>query len=182
MSLVSEAERALCSNDDASLAGLIDNVNSVADEIVSLAQPLRQTYDHEGKSKEADALKRRLESLISDRVDLVIDFLEERRSRSANSDNLDVKLYKIRQELYVMFDDANSACQHNDAEQIKKIISDIESLTDQVQTISNTLIVSHKNSGSSENVGKIDRLCQAIVEEDTPQSIRCLKTRLSYLN
>ena len=50
LSIVSEAEMALCSNDEAFLADLIDNVNSVADEIVSLAQPLRQTYDHEGKS------------------------------------------------------------------------------------------------------------------------------------
>ena len=72
LSFISEAEEALCSNDDAFLAGLIDKVNSVADEIVSLAQPLRQTYDHEGKSKEADALKRMLHPLIRDRVDLVI--------------------------------------------------------------------------------------------------------------
>ena len=41
LSLISEAERGLCSNDEAFQAGLIDNVNSVADEIVSLAQPLR---------------------------------------------------------------------------------------------------------------------------------------------
>ena len=38
--LVSEAQRALCCNDDASLARLIDDVNLLADEIVSLAQPL----------------------------------------------------------------------------------------------------------------------------------------------
>ena len=57
LSLVFEAGRALCSNDDAFLAGLIDSVNSVADEIVSLAWHLRQTYDREGKFKEADALK-----------------------------------------------------------------------------------------------------------------------------
>ena len=55
LSFISEAEWSLLSNDDAFLAGLIDNDNSVADEIVSLAQPLAQTYDHEGNSKEACA-------------------------------------------------------------------------------------------------------------------------------
>ena len=80
-----------------------------------------------------------------------------------------------------MYDDANLASHNNDAEQIKKVISDIESLTDQLQTTSNTLTVSHKESGSSENANKIKRLRRAVVEEDSPRSIQCLKTRLSYL-
>ena len=129
LSFVSEAERALCSNDDAILAGLIDNVNSVADEIVSLAQPLRQTYDHEGKSKEEDAVKRRLGPLIVDCVNLVINRLEERRSHLAISGDPDAKLYEIGQDLYVMYDDANLACQNNDAEQSKKKILPIPNLS-----------------------------------------------------
>ena len=98
LSLISETEKALCSNDDAFPAGLIDNVNSVADEIGYLSQPLRQTYNDEGKSKEADTLKRRLEPLIRDSVNLVKNRSEERRSHLANSGDLDVKLYKIRQD------------------------------------------------------------------------------------
>ena len=80
---------------------------------------LKQTYDHEGKSKEAGALKRTLDHLIADRVNLVINRLEERRSHLANSSDPDVELYEIRQDLYVMYDDVNLACQNNDAEQIK---------------------------------------------------------------
>ena len=132
MSFFSEAERALCSSDDALLKSLIDNVNSVADKIASLARPRRQVYDHEGKSKEPDTPKRRFEPLIIDRVNLVIKLLGKRRSHLANFGDLDVKLFKIRQDLYVMFDDTNTACQHNDADQIKKNISDLETLTDQV--------------------------------------------------
>ena len=80
-SLFSQAERALCSKDDAFLAGLIDNVNSVADEIVSLARPLRQTYENEGKLNEAHALKRRLDPPTVDRVNFIIKRLGERRSQ-----------------------------------------------------------------------------------------------------
>ena len=90
---------------------------------MSLARHLKQTYDHEGKSKEADALKRRLDPLTVDRVNLVINRseAEERRSHLANSGDPDVKLYDIRQDLYVMYDDANLASQNKDAEQIKKL-------------------------------------------------------------
>ena len=65
---------------------------------------------------------------------------------------------------------------------IKKNISIIESLTDQVQTASNALFVSHKKSGSPENANQIERLRRVIVEEDSSRSFHCLKTRLSYLN
>ena len=158
LSFISEAGRALCSNDDGFLADLIDNVNSAADEIVSLARPLRQTYDLEGKSKEADDLKRRFDLLTVDRVNLVLNRSKERRLHLANSADLEVKLYMMGQDLCVMFDDANLASQNNDAEQIKKVISDIESLTDQVQTTTNTLMASNKRSGSFENANKIERL------------------------
>ena len=87
---------------------------------MSLARRLRQTYDHKGNFKEADALKRRLEPLIKDLVDLVINRFEEKRSHLANCGDPDVKLYKIRQDLYVLYDDANLVCLNNDAEQIKK--------------------------------------------------------------
>ena len=65
---------------------------------------------------------------------------------------------------------------------LKKTISDIESLTDQVQNTSSTLMVSHKKSGSPENANKIEQLRRATVEEDLPRSIQCLQTRLSCLN
>ena len=75
-------------------------------------------------------------------MDLVITRLEERRSHLANSGDPDVKLYEIRQNLYAMYDDVNLTCQNNDTEQIKKFVSDLESLTDQMQTTTNTLMAS----------------------------------------
>ena len=75
LSFVSEAEKALCSNDDAFLSGLIDDIKSVTNESVSLARPLRQMYDQEGKFKETDSLKRKFDPLTVDRVNLVINRL-----------------------------------------------------------------------------------------------------------
>ena len=71
LSFISEAEKALCSNDDPFLACLIGNVNSVADEIVSLARPLAQIYEHKSKFKQADDLKRKFDHLTVDRVNRV---------------------------------------------------------------------------------------------------------------
>ena len=44
--LASEPERDPCSNDDTLLAGLFDNVNSVADDIVSLVNLYRYKKTH----------------------------------------------------------------------------------------------------------------------------------------
>ena len=81
-----------------------------------------------------------------------------------------------------MSDDVNPDSQNNDDEQIKIVISGIESLTDQVRTTSDTLMALHKKSGSPENANKIERLRRAIVEEDLPRSIKSLKARLNYPN
>ena len=53
-------------------------------------------------------------------MDLVINRLEERRLHLSDSADFEVKLYKIGQDLCVMYDDTNLACQNNDAEQNKK--------------------------------------------------------------
>ena len=58
---------------------------------MSLAQPLSLTCENEGKLNEAYALKRRLDPLTVDRVNLIIKRLGERRSQLANTGSPDVK-------------------------------------------------------------------------------------------